>query len=545
MATIFSDVLNFLGTAFKDAVSIDMLRDYRHASELFVGNDFSLVPKSGYLFHVFFDINPFTADSLLLDPTRQTEIGMLVKDAELPRFSIDAKVYNSYNRPNIVQSKIKYDPVNITFRDDSVNLIRNFWFDYYSYYYRDTLNRPEVHRRDYKYTQSGPNNFGYNLRYEVPDYRYLHAIRIYSLTHNQFSEYILVNPMITAFRHPRHDYESNESANMAHEMTIQYEGVFYNEGLITTGSVKGFALLHYDRNKSPLNRVGARRSIFGRGGLINAASSIITDISRGNYLSAIFNFATARQSFKGVNIKKAAVNELKQIYTASATNAITGLINQQMRSTTPGGYSIISSKDILGSTTSQGISQIGSALALTGVAALLNTKQNTSNKYKETPVVQSNPSAVKNTYVVRFPSVPGVNIPNLSPLTVLKANDGVITQTPTNQAIISNVDKRIELNQRISSIEAEIKRQGQNTSIVQRQINNLTIIISNLNSKLSTAISANANKDIVDGIKQQITTATFDKQNNESLLAQQSAELTVLTVQLNQALAERNTLPNG
>ena len=542
MATIFSDVLNFMSAAFRGAVSTDFLRDYQHASELFVGNDFSLVPKSGYLFHVFFDINPYAAHSALLDPTRSTELGMLVRDVDLPRFTMDVKTYNAYNKPNIVQSKIKYDPVGISFRDDSLNLIRNFWFDYYSYYYRDTLNPMEIHRQNLKYQQNTPT-FGYNLRSDLPDYNYLQAIRIYSLTHNQFSEYILVNPFITNFRHGKHDYESNESANMAHDMTINYEGVFYSEGFISDGLVKGFATLHYDRTKSPLNRLGARRTIFGRGGLINTASSIIGDISRGNYLSAIFKFATARQTFKGVNLKKAAVNEVRNIFTVSATNAITGLITNQMRSTTPGGYNVVSSRSLPGSTNQSGLEQVGSALALTGVAALLNSRSLTGN-YSQNPITQASRSLVKNNFNPQFPTVPGVTQTGAAPSTLLKANNSSGLIPNTNQKLIDIQQQRANVNQAILGIEKQIRILGQSAADTQRQISSLTTVIVNLNTKLALAQAAGSSQEIIDGIRQQINVATDDRQTNETKLTTQRSDLASLKNQLDQKLKERNAI-NG
>ena len=537
MANIFSDVLGFLGSAFRGAASIDFVRDYRHASELFVGNDFSLVPKSGYLFHVFFDVNPYAAQSVMIDPGRLTEIGMMVRDVELPKFSVDTKTYNAYNRPNLVQSKIKYENVNITFRDDSVNLIRNFWFDYYSYYYKDTMNNPNVHRQSYKYNPNSPASFGYSLRYENPDYRYLHAVRIYSLTHDTFAEYILVNPMVTSFRHPKHDYEANESANMTHEMAISYEGVFYSEGYVDSGEVKGFASIHYDRTRSPLSRVGARRNIFGRGGLINAAGSIIRDVTSGNYLSAIFKFATARQTFKGVNIKKAATNELKQIYTQEAANAITGVITNTMRTGTPGGYSVISPTNIFGSTLPSGIGQVGSALALTGVAALLNTR-----------TVERRPqqvNAAPSNYNPQFPTVPGVTRPTTASSGLIKANDSNILTQPTNQTSIANKQRRLEIGAEINALEAQMRTVNEKASAQQRQVNNMTIVLSNLNNKLAIAQSANSSQAILDGIRQQIAVATQDRSRADAELGLLTTEVQNIQSQINQKIIERNALPNG
>jgi hypothetical protein len=137
MADIFSDALKFAGKMATQALTGDNLRDYRHASKLFVADNYRLSPKYGFLFHVAFDINPNVGANNPTNPNFKDEIGMLVKSVSLPKFNIDVKKYNAYNRPNFVQTKINYETINITFHDDSADVIRNFWFDYYNYYYRD------------------------------------------------------------------------------------------------------------------------------------------------------------------------------------------------------------------------------------------------------------------------------------------------------------------------------------------------------------------------------------------------------------------------
>lgn len=227
------------------------LRDYKHASQLYVADNFKLVPKFGFLFHVFFDIN---SDARLADsnnPNNQEEIGLLVKSIDLPKFSIDTKIHNAYNRPNIVQSKIKYDSINASFHDDSADLIRNFWFDYYNYYYRDSDYGEELYSKDHKYTTTDFNpkwGFSPRKRTSTP---YLKSIRIYSLHHKRFSEYVLINPIIKSFRHGQHDQTPMDSI-LTNDMTIEYESVLYNYGDVSSNTVKGFANLHYDKSASTL-----------------------------------------------------------------------------------------------------------------------------------------------------------------------------------------------------------------------------------------------------------------------------------------------------
>lgn len=338
MADIFSDILGFLGTAAKQALTGDNLRDYTHASKLFVGDNFRLSPKMGFLYHVAFDINKEVAQ--LSDKIDVSEIGMLVKSVALPKFSIDTKNYNAYNRPNIIQSKIKYDPLQLTFHDDSADVVRNFWYDYYNYHYRDSDYAQSVYQSPHKYNQyRQATDWGYTPRSQGGD-RYLRSIRLYSLHQKRFSEYVLINPIIKSFAHGQH--QSGESALMQHEMTIEYESVLYYYGSVSSNTVNGFANLHYDRTPSPLTVAGGgTQSIGGPGGLLETADDVIHDIQEGNFGSAIFKAARGIKNAGNMDLKQAAIGELlglgtsvlrgnnptSSIYVPSMNSGIGGLLS--------------------------------------------------------------------------------------------------------------------------------------------------------------------------------------------------------------------------
>jgi len=289
----------------KGLTSNDNLHDYRHASNVFASNAFELSPKLGFLYHVFFDFAPGVTYQ------KQNELGLLVKSLDLPRYNITTKVLNSYNRPNIVQSKIVYQPVNIIFHDDSANVVRNFWFQYYNFYYRDSdLSEPSYYDYDYKYSERNSIDsqfMGYNPKNDRK--RFLKSIRMYSFSRKISSEYILINPIITQFTHGRHE-SATTNATLEHSMQIEYETVLYKQG--PSISAKGFAQSEfYDQRPSPLAKPGATRSILGPGGLLQSVDSIANNLAEGNFLSAAVGLAKTRQTFKGTNIKDIALNESK------------------------------------------------------------------------------------------------------------------------------------------------------------------------------------------------------------------------------------------
>ena len=213
-----------------------VLRDYRHAARIFTDSNYRLSPKYGFLFYVEFDFHPLITE---ISNRAAQELGMIVKSCSLPKFSIDTKIHNAYNRKNIVQNKINYDAVNISFHDDQAENVKQFWYDYYSYFYRDPDYADATYSAQHKY-QSRPSfdwgytprpAVGYNNANGTQPYQYIQAIRIYQLFQGNFSEYQLINPIITKFSHS--DLEVGNQELMHSDMTVQYETVKYLEGKVT------------------------------------------------------------------------------------------------------------------------------------------------------------------------------------------------------------------------------------------------------------------------------------------------------------------------
>jgi len=270
----------------------DQIKDFKHASRLYVDNNYALSPKYDWLYHVYFDLDPTLTK---VDRDRVLEAGMLVKSVDLPKFNIDTKTFNMYNRPEVVQTKVKYDTVQITFHDDQSDVVRNLWFDYFNHYYRDmdasysdsagTVHPLYHSKSQYRLGQRDIlNNFGYTPRNGggVNGPQYIQAIRIYSLHQKKFSEYTLVNPMIVQFSHGNHNASSN--GGLEHSMTLAYTTMLYASGYVTKNTVKGFADLHYDKSPSPLTAAGGgTNSILGPGGIVSALDGFIKNPAGGAF----------------------------------------------------------------------------------------------------------------------------------------------------------------------------------------------------------------------------------------------------------------------
>ena len=284
----------------------DQIKDWQHASKTFVDGLYRLSPKIGTMFHVFIDVNHE------ITPGDPTEIGMLAKTVTLPKFTIQNKILNAYNRKIIHQERINYDPISLTFHDDSSDIVTKFWQGYYQYYYRDWEQQEPVYKQESKYKKRTSQNWGFSPKANstgAPNY--INSIRIYSLHQKSFSSYILMNPKIQSFAHGQHT--AGDYSPLEHSMTVAYEAIHYESGPVSSGKVQGFAHVHYDKTASPLTSLGGgTNSLFGQGGAVQGIGDVLTNLGSGNFGAAALGALRTGTNLKNTNIKSAATAELSQ-----------------------------------------------------------------------------------------------------------------------------------------------------------------------------------------------------------------------------------------
>jgi hypothetical protein len=299
----------------KGFIGTETLRDYTHASRTFTTNSYELKPRYKFLYHVSFTLNtaqiPYLRGVFSNDDINK--LSLLVKTVDLPKYDIQAETLNQYNRKRVVQTRIDYQPVSLTFHDDGGDNARRLWYYYFSYYYKDATQRyldPNNTNGSVGASANRTAGFGYNSRdiYDdtlpVKDWGYIgeswqdgycgptgkppffRDIRIYGMDQRKFAEYILINPIIKSWNHDTYDYTQGNGI-MQHSMTVQYETVKYYSGAIGKNrpdtNVQGFAdPAHYDTRLSPIARPGANQTIFGQGGLLDAGAGIIGDLQSGS-----------------------------------------------------------------------------------------------------------------------------------------------------------------------------------------------------------------------------------------------------------------------
>ena len=336
-------------------------RDYTHASKVFRTNAYELKPRFKFLFYVSFTINTGQIPALngIFATDDVTNLSYVVKTASLPTYSIDTATMNQYNRKRLVQTKIKYNPVTITFHDDGGDNVRNMWYNYYSYYYKDTSQKygnDANTNGSAGESQNKQDGFGgwdrdiYSDNRQVNDWGFIGEsyndgtssantsagkpsffkdIRIAGFDKNhKYAEYVLINPIISDWQHDTYDYAQGNGI-MENKMIIEYETVKYYDK--APNKPPGFANTgHYDTRRSPIARPGSTNSIFGQGGLLDVVDGISEDLQSGSVLGLIGavqkagTFYNTNQQNGG--FKKLVVNEATALGKTVLQGALPGAV---------------------------------------------------------------------------------------------------------------------------------------------------------------------------------------------------------------------------
>jgi len=241
--------------------------------------------------------------------------------------------------------------------DDASDQSRAMWYNYYAYYYKDASQKywdAAVTNGSLGQNAQGVNPgaaYPYNYRdiytqdREINDWGYIgesytdgaragkpaffRDITIFGFDDHKWAAYTLINPIISSFEHDTYTYTEGAGI-MQNTFTFDYETVKYYNGALTgsypDGGIPSFANPgSYDTVKSPLSRPGSAGTIFGNGGLIDAAAGIVTDLSAGNLagvVGAIQKGGSAFETFKG--------RDLQSILRTETRDALRSTIRQDL-----------------------------------------------------------------------------------------------------------------------------------------------------------------------------------------------------------------------
>ena len=307
--TSMPSINNFL-KGFQDG--LPGMKDYQHASRLYIDDNFKLMPKQKFLFHVVFN----TDETLFVDGFNANEryqLNMLVKQCDLPKYNMSYEEKTQYNKKMYNATRIAYEPVNITFHDDHADTVNAFWKKYYEYNIADSIGMNSdltISNTKDDYYNFGDARQTTKFGMDTPRQRqkpYLKGIEIFVLHKKRFTSMTLVNPVIGSFSHDNLD-QADGTGIMNNTMQILYETVIYKSGIVNKNNVPGFATINYDNSPSPLTILGGgTNSIFGPGGVVDGIGSVIRNVQSGNILGAILGASNTYNNAK--KIKKSAVKE--------------------------------------------------------------------------------------------------------------------------------------------------------------------------------------------------------------------------------------------
>jgi len=297
MSNAFTNFLGSVGSALLGGASGD-LKDYQHASRLYVENNYARAPKFSFLYFIVFKIHPTVAQ--IISQTDQSwaekhlkEVGLLVKRADLPKFNVATEALNQYNKKTLVQTKISYGNISIDFHDDNSDISHDLWKNYFQYYYTDsryasasTNKQTVVEYTENKFQQDFITPYGFNPASKEP---FFTGIDIYLLHKGRgdagrdFTQISLINPLVVDWNHD--SVNQDEAAKpMTNRMTLAFETVGYKTGRIIKGqSPEGFVPVYYDTSPSPLSVAGGiPGTLFGDNGIIAGAGDVFGTLSNPN-----------------------------------------------------------------------------------------------------------------------------------------------------------------------------------------------------------------------------------------------------------------------
>lgn len=238
------------------------VRDYRHAAELYRRNNYRLAPKAKFLYHVVFNINDVALGSLgssIFSKLNRREFNLLVETVDLPRYSVDYQELNQYNRKKLIQTKINFEPISMTFHDDMSGQTTLLWETYYRYYYQDpnyrvgTYTPKEYSETLYRSSELNKYRYGLDKRDKIqPFFNNIVVNQLYTESGiPKTTSFVLVNPIIIDAQHDTMDQK--DTGFTKNIMRFAFESVMYDRTNSGYDNPAGFRdATHYDNSFGPL-----------------------------------------------------------------------------------------------------------------------------------------------------------------------------------------------------------------------------------------------------------------------------------------------------
>ena len=191
-----------------------------HAQEVFRSDtrDFQdLVPRQKFNFRLLFETND-----------AQWEV-LRVVSVTMPGFNFDTQIMHQYNKKRVIQSKMNFDPITVTFYDTFDNEFMDLLREYTQHYYNsgkgiDYFNETAREVIDPIYTTS----MGYNPTNAIGRYFFTRIIVEQAGNANVTNrQTILKNPIITTVQSDTLSYADSQPTTFT--VTFQPESIHVKE----------------------------------------------------------------------------------------------------------------------------------------------------------------------------------------------------------------------------------------------------------------------------------------------------------------------------
>lgn len=165
-------------------------------------------------------------------------ITLAVKSFDRPKVTPQVQEIKQYNKKRLVQTGVKYSPVNISFHDTADGTVSRMWKEYASYYFGDFRHDTDS---DWNYDATvgtfNDNGKGFGLTQPVTtggetdafllnSSNFFERIECYQFFGGMYTQFDLVRPKISSYDPDELDYEA--PGGLSIRMTVEYESIIYH-----------------------------------------------------------------------------------------------------------------------------------------------------------------------------------------------------------------------------------------------------------------------------------------------------------------------------
>jgi hypothetical protein len=177
-----------------------------------------------------FDVTFYSKSNTTLQEQSKMTVKAL-RTIELPRYTIETEVINSWNVRQLVPTKVQFDPITIAFNDTTDNKFQSFLTTYLN----DVSSNfdPIQVATSMKTMRTGLDGFGLKIRPDMGD-TVFEKIEIVKFYRDNTSTITLWRPKIVDVQHDNLDYAASEAVTWT--ISVRFEAITYSVENPVTGA---------------------------------------------------------------------------------------------------------------------------------------------------------------------------------------------------------------------------------------------------------------------------------------------------------------------